>query len=90
MTSEINPRDRLPGDVVREIGGNVWIHHPGRQESGTNLAAKRRMALLSVEQRYEMQRENDRAADVWTDPKRVITRRADQSILVDGKPIGGR
>lgn len=88
--SEIKHRDRLPGDIVREIGANLWIHHPGQPSTPTNLSERRRQAEMTVGERYQLQREQRRASDPWLDPTRVITRRPDMTILVDGRPIGGR
>jgi hypothetical protein len=53
----------------------------------SDLAEKRRYAEMTVGERYAQQQARDRAADPWTDPTKIITRRADQTILVDGKPI---
>jgi hypothetical protein len=54
-----------------------------------DLAEKRRWALMTVAERYSILREQDRTADPWTDPTRVITRRPDMTILIDGKPEKG-
>jgi hypothetical protein len=52
-----------------------------------DLAEQRRYALMTVGERYALQRATDRAADPWTDPTKIITRGPDMTILVDGKPI---
>jgi hypothetical protein len=51
----------------------------------SDLAEKRRWALMTVGERYGLQLARDRAADPWTDPSRLITRRSDMTILIDGK-----
>jgi hypothetical protein len=51
----------------------------------SDLAEKRRYAEMTVGERYALQRAHDRAADPWTDPSRIITRRPDMTILIDGK-----